>query len=222
MSRHRPGAVCAFALLAAAGCDSRAPGGGAHSGAAPATVAAAPAPPPSVAPTTLTGGPVGARPGAGDSYAARSRELVNPDNSTMVFLYFDLAGVKPPLDEWIETDHRVQFAAPLDKPARRATVRAELEAGLAAVHDVGRLRLSLANAQLSDYDPANGETAQFWRVPAAQAQAVRDKIVGRNVGLDAVLKIVDMQPGPGGGAIVTKVESYTLHAADGSTLARVP
>jgi len=59
-------------------------------------------------------------------------------------------------------------------------------------------------------------------VPAAQAQAVRDKTLGRNVGLDAVLKIVDVQPGPGGGAIVTNVESYALHAADGSTLARVP
>ncbi len=249
MSRHRLVALCALALLAAAGCDSRAPGGGVRSDAAPAT--AAPSPSPSVAPAKTTSGPVGARPGAGDRYIVRTRELVNPDNSTMVFLYFDLAGVTPPLDEWVETDQRVQVAAPLDKPARRATVRAELEAGLAAVHDVGRLRLSLASAQLSDYDPANGEftvralgpaselgfnalgqkvvtrfangeTAQLWRVPAAQAQAVRDKTVGRDVGLDAVLKIVDVQPGPGGGVIVTNVESYALHAADGSTLARVP
>ena len=169
----------------------------------------------------------------------------------MVLLYFDLAGLKAPVEEWVEKDSRVQFAAPLDKAARRMAVRADLEAGLAAVRDIGRLRLSLANAQLSDYDPANGEfvigalspasaltfsalghkvvtrftngeTAQLWRVPAAEAQAVRDRTRNRNVALDTVLRIVDVQPGPGGGAIVTRIDSYALRAQDGSTLARLP
>jgi hypothetical protein len=37
-----------------------------------------------------------------------------------------------------------------------------------------------------------------------------------------VLRIVDVQPGPGGGAIVTRIDEYALRAGDGSTLARVP
>jgi hypothetical protein len=200
--------------------------------------------------TTSTAAGVAAATPAG-RFAARTREIVNPDQPAMVFLYFDLAGLKPPLEEWVEKDGRVQFAAPVDKPARRAAVRAELEAGLAAVREIGRIRLSIGNAQLSDYDPANGEftvgalcpaselmfsalgqkvvtrftngeTAQLWRVPAGEAQAVRDRVRNRNVSLDTVLRIVDVQPGSGGGAIVTRIDEYALRAGDGSTLARVP
>ena len=101
-------------------------------------------------------------------FAARTREIVNPDQPAMVFLYFDLAGLKPPLEEWVEKDGRVQFAAPVDKPARRAAVRAELEAGLAAVREIGRIRLSIGNAQLSDYDPANGEFTVGALSPASE------------------------------------------------------
>lgn len=169
----------------------------------------------------------------------------------MVFLYFELAGLAPPIDEWVEKDSRVQFASPPDKAARRSAVRAEFEASFAAVRDTGKIRLSLANAELSDYDPAygeftvralspaselafnalgqkvstrfvNGETAQLWRVPAEKAQGVRDKIAGRRVALDLTLKVVGVQPGPGGGAILTNVEAYALSASDGSILARVP
>lgn len=201
-------------------------------------------------------GPAQAAPGVAtappnDRIAARSREITSPDNATMVLLYLDLAGLKPALDEWTEQDARVQFAPPADKAARRASVHAELAAAFAAVHDIGRVRISLADAQLSDYDPsygeftvralspaselvfqafgqkvttrfANAQTAQLWRVPATDAQAVRDKVAGRVVSLDALLKIDGVQPGPAGGAIVTRIEQYALHASDGSTLARVP
>ncbi len=187
----------------------------------------------------------------GSRFAGRSREVVNPDNATMVLLYQDLAGLKPPMEEWVEKDGRVQFAAPPEKAARREAVRAELEAASAAVQGIGRIRLSIDNAGLSDYDPANGEftvqalspsselgfaalgrkvvtrfangdTVQFWAVPPAQAQAVRDRIRSRPVALDVVLRIIDVQPGPSGGAIVTHVESYALRASDGTTLARIP
>jgi hypothetical protein len=154
--------------------------------------------------TTSTAAGVAAATPAG-RFAARTREIVNPDQPAMVFLYFDLAGLKPPLEEWVEKDGRVQFAAPVDKPARRAAVRAELEAGLAAVREIGRIRLSIGNAQLSDYDPANGEftvgalspaselmfsalgqkvvtrftngeTAQLWRVPGRGAGRARPRV----------------------------------------------
>jgi hypothetical protein len=182
--------------------------------------------------------------------AGRTRELVNPDQTAMVFLYFDLAGVAPPIDQWVENDSRVDNAAPIDKAARRASVRAELAAGLAAVHGVGHLRLSLSNARLSDYDPsygeftvgalapssqvvfdarrqhvtlqfANGLAAQRWQVPAPQAQAVRDRVRQQTVTLDAELTITGVQPAGDGGAIVADVDAYELHLRDGTTLARV-
>ena len=181
----------------------------------------------------------------------RPREIVNPDNATMVLLYLDLAGLKPPIDEWVEDDMRVKLAAAIDKPARRDAVRSELTAAFAAVRDVGRMRLSVSNAGLSDYDPnygeftigalspaselsfqalghkvvtrfENGQTTQLWRVPPGDAQAVRDRVGGRSVGLDLLLRVAGVQPGTRGGAIVTHIESYELRTSDGRTLARLP
>jgi hypothetical protein len=181
----------------------------------------------------------------------RSAELVNPDNSTMVFLYYDLAGITPPIERWVEDDSRVKFAPAFDKAALRNTIRAELESATAAVRGVGYIRLSM-HANLSDYDPTygefsvralapssmvsfdamgqhvslkfgNGRTAQIWRVPQSQAQAIRDKI-GHfgNVSLDALLRITAVQPGPGGGTITTGVVEYEMRETrSGLTIGRV-
>lgn len=181
--------------------------------------------------------------------AARTREAVNPDATTMVLLYFDLAGIDPPIDRWVEEDRRVQTARPADKAAQRNAVRAELEAAFAAVRNIGRLRLSVSNAGLSDYDPGyqeftigalspasqfdykalshdvtvqfvNGETAQHWSVPTAQAELVRDRTARGGTQLDVQLRIAGVQPGAGGGTILTSIQSYELRAPDGSTLVR--
>jgi len=186
---------------------------------------------------------------AGAPVAARTREAVNPDAATMVLLYFDLAGIDPPLERWVEDDSRVQQSRPADKAAQRAAVRAELEAARVAVRDIGRLRLSVSNAGLSDYDagyqeftigalsPAsqfdyqalrqkvtvqfvNGETAQHWSVPAEQAGLVRDRTARGNTKLDIRLRIAGVQPGSAGGTILTSIETYELRAPDGSTLVR--
>lgn len=236
--------LLALSLVALAACDARSPPGAT----AAAPVAATPTTSTSASTTAATQARVAT---PVDRFAARSREAVNPDNSTMVMLYFDLAGLTPPFEEWVESDSRVKSAASIDKAARRDAVRAELAAAFAAVRDVGRIRLSVANAGLSDYDPTygeftvralspaselsfqalgqkvvtrfeNGQTAQLWRVPAAQAQAVRDRVAGRNVSLDVLLRLAGVQPGTGGGAIVTHIEEYALRASDGSTLARLP
>ena len=90
------------------------------------------------------------------------------------------------------------------------------------------IRLSLNSANLSDYDPTygeftvralapssvipfdalgqkvsirfgNGKFAQIWRVPAAEAQVIRDKLsMGNNVELDVLLAIKSVRAGPGG------------------------
>jgi len=163
---------------------------------------------------------------ASPSLAGRTRELVNPDHATMVLLYFNLAGIAPPVDSWVQQDGRLVSATPADKQAMRETIRREMEAGMAAVKDTGRLRLSLQNAQLSHYDPnygeftvralspastirftafrhtvelrfANGRSAQVWRVPADEASR-------------------------GGGTLVTDVLEYELRETrGGATIARV-
>ncbi len=125
-------------------------------------------------------------------------ELVNPDDATMVFLYYDLAGITPPIETGSKKTSRVKYAPAAEKAARRVALKLEISAGARAVNDVGRIRLSM-NANLSEYDPkygeftmralapssvvefrafdskvslrfANGQKAQIWAVPAAQAQ----------------------------------------------------
>ena len=189
---------------------------------------------------------------SGGAFANRKGELLNPDDSTIVFLYYDLVGMKPPIADWVEQDNRVQYAPGLEKAARRDAVKRELEAAAAAVRGMGMLRLSM-NANLSEYDPTysefqvralapssvvtysalgqkvslnfrNGRTAQIWRVPAAEAQTIRDKLgnYGANVGLDVLLRIAEVQPGPGGGTIVTDVLEYEMREQrTGMTIARV-
>lgn len=172
--------------------------------------------------------------------SGRTGELVNPDDHAMIFLYFDLAAIQPPFDQWVDQDHRVSSAAAFDKAAVRTAVRGELESAAAAVRGVGFIRVTM-NANLSDYDPtygefsvralapsstlefqarsnkvslrfANGRMAQIWRVPPAEAQVVRDKIggYGSGVTLDALLRISSVQPSHAGGTITTEVIEYEM------------
>ena len=180
-----------------------------------------------------------------------TRELVNPDANTVVFLYYELAHLPLPIDTWVEEDSRVKYAPGPDKAPHRVSVRAELQSAAASVKNIGALRLTM-NANLSDYDPTygeftvralspssvvgfdalgqkvqvnfrNGRTAQIWRVPQTEAQGIRDKIgYASNVEMDVLLRIVDVLPGPGGGTIVTEIVEYDLRETQrGVALARV-
>lgn len=203
-----------------------------------------------VSATASTAGPMSTAQGssAGSSTAqasasalpGRTGELVNPDDATMIFLYYDLAGIAPPLDQWVEQDDRVTFARPSDKAALRKTIKAELESAAAAVRGIGFVRLTM-NANLSDYDPtygefavralapssmvefsafrqkvsvrfSNGRIAQIWRVPYDEAQVIRDKAgqYGSHVTLDALLRIASVQPGVAGGTISAEVLEYEM------------
>ena len=169
----------------------------------------------------------------------------------MVFLYYGLAHIPLPLDNWVEDDSRVKFAPAPDRAPHRAAVRSELESAAAAVHGVGAIRLTM-NANLSDYDPTygeftvralapssvvpfnalgqkvsmtftNGPTAQIWRVPPAEAQVIRDKIAySGNVDLDVLSRITGVLPGPGGGTITTEVLEYEMRQTQsGAVIGRV-
>lgn len=229
--------VVTTALLATACGDAKTSGsaGTPLAVAAPESSSAASSAPDGTISSGVDSAPAAATPGL----AGRSGELVNPDASTMVFLYYDLAGIAPPIDNWVEEDGRVKYAPGLDKASRRAAVRAELESAAAAVRGIGAIRLSM-NANLSEYDPTygefsvralapssmvsfdalgqklslkfgNGRAAQIWRVPEAEAQAIRDKVgYGGNVSLDALLTITAVQPGPGGGTITADVVEYEM------------
>ena len=183
--------------------------------------------------------------------AVAGRELVNPDNATMVFLYYQLSKLTPPFDLWVEDDSRVKFAPAPEKAAKRVAVREELQSAAASVKGVGSIRLTM-DSNLSDYDPtygeftvralapssmvtfnalgqkvsvsfANGRTAQIWRVPAAEAQAIRDKIsTSGSIELDVLLAIDSVLPGPGGGTVVTNVVEYEMRGArNGLAIGRV-
>lgn len=225
-------------LLLLVGCGKSPPT------AATATPTVAPS---AAAPTPATGLPPAA-PATG--LAGRTGELTNPDNPTMLYLYYDLAGITPPIDQWVEQDAHVRFAAGADKAAQRVAVKAAFQAGMAAVHGVGVIHLT-SNASLSPYDPTyseftvgalspgsvytfkaqgqtvslkfdNGLAAQSWSVPKDQAQAIVDKIGSNALTLDATVQIDKVLPQPDGGAIVARVVSWSLrNPGDGSTIARV-
>lgn len=158
----------------------------------------------------------------------------------MVFLYFDLAGLQPPFDQWVERDRRVTMATPRDRAGQRNLVRAQLEAGMTSVQDVGLLRLSLNSARMSPYDPNYGEfmigalspgsviefkayeqavslkfgnarTAQIWNPPEGEAQLIQDRI-GQipNVSMDVLVQVQSVSPRPGGGTITANVLEYEL------------
>jgi hypothetical protein len=244
--------IVASLLLLVAGCGSEneppataTPGPAGASLPRPAEAPAAAAPASEAAASTPAPSPASAGPPA--AFEGRTGELVNPDESAMVFLYYDLTGIAPPIDRWVEEDSRVKFAAAMDKPAARETVRAELEAGMAAVKGAGVIRLSLNNANLSDYDPTygeftvralapssvvtfdalgqkvsirfgNGKYAQIWRVPQENAQAIRDRVaMGNNVELDTLLVIKSVVPGPAGGTITADIVEYEMRETRGGT-----
>ncbi|HEU4429870.1 MAG TPA: hypothetical protein VFT98_13995 [Myxococcota bacterium] len=181
----------------------------------------------------------------------RTGELVNPESSAMVLLYYDMAGIAPPIERWVEADSRVAYVKPIEKPAAREMVRAELEAAAAAVRNVGVLRLSLA-ANLSEYDPSYGEftlralapssvvtfdafqqkvelrfgnglEAQTWKVAPEDSQLIRDTLgpIG-SATADVLLVITGVQPAPGGGSFTADVVEYELREdRSGNLLARV-
>jgi hypothetical protein len=219
--------------------------GGGVSPSQPATADAGAAPPASA--------PVGpaaesaSLPPAAPGLQGRDGELINPDSSTVVLLYYDLAEIAPPIQQWLDDDMRVRMAPASEKPAARDFVRRELEAGIAGVHEVGTIRLSM-HANLSDYDATyeeftvralapssvvefkafgqnvglkfgNARAAQTWRVPAKEAQAVRDRIgFPSDVSVDALLQIRDVHAAPEGGTITVHVIEYELRENRGGTL----
>lgn len=232
--------IAAALLMAGCGAAQAPASSGTAQAATPAAAGA-----PRVAARGTAAGP--APTGAAGSLAARTGELTNPDNPTMVFLYHDLAGIALPIDQWVEDDNRVRSARGLDKAAQRTVVRNELQAGMAGVRGVGIIHLTL-NGNLSEYDPtygeftigalspgsvvtfnafnenvglkfANGLTAQTWPVPTDKAHVIEDQI-GRNanISLEVALKITKVQPGPGGGTIVADVMSYQMRDPRGGTI----
>lgn len=184
-------------------------------------------------------------------FADRTGEAANPDDSAMVLLYHDLAGLPVPIDKWVENDNKVTSGPPADKASLRDRVRAALTAGMTGVKGIGLVRLTMS-ANLSEYDPSyneftvralapssvvswkafdenvslkfgNAQKAQTWNVPKEEAQAVRDRIQYAGlVEINLLAKIKHVQPGPDGGVITADVVEYELrNTSSGSTIGRV-
>ncbi len=229
-------------LVALAGCDKEASQDAAPT---PTRQTAAPLPAtPNAVPATPNAGPA-ASPASATPYAGRTGELSNPENVAMVMLYHDLAGIPAPISRLVEGDTRLQIAPGPKKAALREQITAELEAVRDAVKNVGLLRITLADAGLSDYDPGYGEytiraispsstiqyaaydtnvtlkfdnarTAQLWRAPAEEAQRISDTLGPYGrAELDLTLAVTGVVPGRAGGTITTRIVEYELRARRG-------
>lgn len=191
------------------------------------------------------GGVAAVSPASVSPSAARTGELANPEDFAMVMLYHDLAGIPAPIARWVEADNRLQFAPGPQKAALREQITAEFDAARNAVRNVGRLRITLADAQLSDYDPGYGEytiralspsspiaykalgtevllkfdnarTAQLWRLPPDQAQRIADTLGPYGrATLDLTLAVTGVVPGTAGGTLTTRIVEYELRAQRG-------
>lgn len=177
--------------------------------------------------------------GDGAILDGRTRRVSNPDGLVMVLLYHQLAGLTPPVNDWVEKDRRVSEAPPVKKPEMRKTIAAEIAAADAAVKDIGAIRIT-TNTQLSEYDPtyeeylvsaldpasmftftsneqtvrlkfSNADDAQIWRVPADAYQAIEDRIQYRGaLTLTIDAEIETTQPGVKGGDIIARITGYVL------------
>lgn len=228
------------ALVALAGCGKDAPEPAADaSNSAPGTAAV---PAASFAPAAINN-PASTAPSP--PLAKRIVELTNPEDTAMVMLYHDLAGLPAPVSRWVEADSRLQFAPGAQKAALREQITREFEAARNAVKGVGILRITLADAQLSDYDPGYGEytiralspssaityktlgtevtlkfdnarAAQLWRVPSGEAQRVADTLgTYGRAALDLTLAVTGVIPGTAGGTLTTRIVEYELRAQRG-------
>ncbi|HVY88508.1 MAG TPA: hypothetical protein VG942_06540 [Hyphomonadaceae bacterium] len=239
--------ILAAALLASA-CGGKPASDGAAAGSTGVPAAAAggsgAATPASAGAASTAAGAPAASSGA---FANRAGELSNPDDSTMVFLYHDLAGVPVPVDRWIEQDSQVQYGPGDQKQARRDQLRTSITAGAQAVKGAGQLRLTM-NANLSDYDPTyseftvqalapssvvtwsafgekvslkfgNGLKAQTWSIPKEEAQAVRDRIqYPRSAEMTVLVRLTKVQPETDGGSITGDVVEYELRNPNGGAV----
>lgn len=230
-------ALAALVSLAGCGKDVPEPAAGADSSAAGTTASPA---------ASSGNNPVNAASAAPASpLASRQGELTNPEDTAMVMLYHDLAGLPAPIVRWVEADSRLQFAPGAQKAALREQITREFEAARDAVKGVGILRVTLADAQLSDYDPGYGEytiralspsstiaykalgtdvvlkfdnarTAQLWRVPPDEAQRVADTLGPYGrAALDLTLAVTGVVPGAAGGTLTTRITEYELRAQRG-------
>jgi predicted small lipoprotein YifL len=228
-------------LVALAGCGKEAP-----QDPAPAGQAAAPQPAtPNIPAVPAATARPATSPASATPYTDRTGELSNPENVAMVMLYHDLAGIPAPIARWVEADNRLQFAPGPQKAALREQITAEFEAARNAVKNVGLLRVTLADAQLSDYDPGYGEytiralspsstipykalgtdvtlkfdnarNAQLWRVPAEDAQRIADTLgTHGRAALDLTLAVTGVVPGTAGGTITTRIVEYELRTQRG-------
>lgn len=229
-------------LLAGCGQDTPPQNGSSGAADAPASPAASANATPANATSAQAASSSSATSNRSNPFAQRSGELGNPDDSAMVMLYYDLAQIPPPIASWVEADYRLRSAPAPQKAGLREQLTREFEAARDAVKNVGVLRISLTDAQLSDYDPSYGEftigalspsstitfkalgqsvtlkfdnarDAQLWKVAAEEAQAVQDKIGNYGrAALDITLAISGIVPGPAGGTITTRIVEYELRA----------
>ena len=180
--------------------------------------------------------------------AGRSVELAAPSAEQMVILLHQLAGLPIPIDSWVESDQRVQGARGGERAERRALVRAEFEATVAAMQSVGIVRVALGQARLSEYDAGYGEftigalapsstipyralgrqvaitfvnaaTVQTLSMPADSARMLLDAIGSYyDPSIDLVLAIEGAIPDREGGTIRARVVQYELRSTYGGGL----
>lgn len=205
MRTHRAWGL--IGLLLATGCGK--PGGEANS-----------APPSGVpSPAVAASGLAGASPAVRAAAPVRPRpgSLNEPSDLDMVLIWYAYSGQTPPVGKWADADTKVRNTDEFDRAGVRAQTISALNSQLAAVKDVGMVRLR-ARTYFSEYAAeyggyyinalspgmsfmfkaqdqqvnlriANANDAYRWKLPTAKAK----EVLNRNHGVRAIDIIVDIK-----------------------------
>jgi len=101
-------------------------------------------------------------PGSAAGASSPPREIIAPDDETIVWIFLARAGVTPPIAEWARAHVRSQgytYDPPVNEFNRQEYIDAaarDLQARFDATRDVGIVTLNV-RARLSEYDPGYGE-----------------------------------------------------------------
>lgn len=173
--------------------------------------------------------------------AVGERLLEYPDDAQMVLLAQRLAGGDPAttIRRWAEGSDAVRRANEFQRNTVLAAETARLDAVLASVAGVGRLRIR-TTTPLGDYDPANGvwylrpfqpgqafrfghqqasaqlamsnaRAAYRWPMALAEAESLKRRVQYRNVEIDIDLVITGGRMRGDGPQIDSRIAEYRLH-----------
>lgn len=173
------------------------------------------------------------------------RTLSAPTDFQMAVAFYQIVGLEPPFNDWARADPRARQANEFQRAAVATRIQEELLLAARAVTGVGFVELN-AGSNFGEYDMAaqgfrlteldndryyswnyggnqyrltmeNGNEAQLWRIPQADAQRLVENSISRRANLKLRFRITGALPeSNGGGTLQGRVVGYEVFDQNGN------